>query len=51
LISGFGIPAMLGVRAALAVVTEIQAFRAFRGTSPTKTGLRTGQIAKQAVDR
>jgi MFS family permease len=30
LITGFGVPVMLGVRAALAVVTEIQAFRAFR---------------------
>lgn len=34
LISGFGVPAMLGVRAALAVVTEIQAVRVFRGGRP-----------------
>jgi MFS family permease len=34
LITGFGVPVMLGVRAALAVATEIQAFRAFRSRGP-----------------
>lgn len=33
LITGFGIPAMLGVRAALAVVTELQAVRMFKKSS------------------
>ncbi len=36
LITGFGVPVMLGVRAALAVVTEIQAVRVFKKKRPAR---------------
>jgi MFS family permease len=36
LLTGFGLPVMLGVRAALAVLTEIQAVRVFRKEDPER---------------
>lgn len=50
LITGFGIPAMLGVRAAMAVVTELQALRIFKWKtpSPAETGRSVEPVELEA---
>ncbi|HYL79799.1 MAG TPA: MFS transporter, partial [Candidatus Acidoferrum sp.] len=49
LITGFGVPVMLGVRAALAVVTEVQSVRVFRqGALSSKADGRPGDAVAGA---
>ena len=43
LISGFGVPVMLGVRAAMAVVTELQTVRMFRERRLSPEDLHPGR--------
>lgn len=42
LLTGFGVPAMLGVRAALSLATEIQAMRVLRKPEPAEAAWRAG---------